>query len=83
LETAEFLYYREQKDTLLNDFRFKLVLNFTSYNKIASHYLGLSAFEVLNLKDLAKLAAPHLLPHEGENLSNIFKRALCRPKVNN
>ena len=80
LETAEKLYYKELKGTLLNDYRFKLVLNFTSFEKIRSHYRKLSAFEVLNLAELTDLAAPHLLPDEKENLSAILKRALYRPK---
>ncbi len=80
LETVERMYYQELKDTLLNDYRFKLVLNFTPFEKIGSHYRKLSAFEVLNLTELQDLAAPHLLPDEKENLSAILKRALYRPK---
>jgi KDO2-lipid IV(A) lauroyltransferase len=79
LEGAEVLTYATLADTLLNDYRFKLVFNFTNYDKVASHYIKFSAFEVLNLRTLQKLAEPHLLPNERENLSDIFKRALYRP----
>lgn len=83
LETVERLYYQGLQGTLLNDYRFKLVLNFTNFDKIRSHYCKLSAFEVLNLTEIQELAAPHLLPDEKENLSAILKRALYRPKRSN
>jgi KDO2-lipid IV(A) lauroyltransferase len=76
LERAECLYYREPNEMLLWDYRFKLVFNFTDNPKIASHYLKLSAFEVLTLPDLHKLASV-----ANEPLSMILKRALYRPKV--
>ncbi len=77
IEADETIYYRTLEETLLNDLRFKLIFNFTDYRPIHKHYERLSAFEVLNLSTLKKLAEPHL-PAE-YNLSDIFKRALCRP----
>jgi KDO2-lipid IV(A) lauroyltransferase len=73
----EVLHYDALSDTLLHDYRFKLVFNFTDYAPIARHYEKLSAFETVTLPALQKLAAPHLLPHH--TLSDILRRALCRP----
>jgi len=77
IEADETLYYRTLDQTLLNDLRFKLIFNFTDYKPIHTHYKRLSAFEVLNLATLKELAAQHLQPHH--DLSDILKRALCRP----
>lgn len=77
VETDEVIYYKEMQQTLLNDLRFKLIFNFTDYKQIHSHYENLSAFEILDLPLLKKLAEPHL-PKE-HTLSDILKRALCKP----
>lgn len=79
IEADEVIYYSHLRETLLNDHRFKLIFNFTDYRPIHSHYEKLSAFEVLDIKALKGLAAPHLPPHMKDDLSEIFKRALCRP----
>ena len=78
IETDGVIYYRDIRETLLPDFRFKLVFNFTDYAPIHTHYEKLSAFEVLNIPALQELAAPHLPPHLRNNLSEVFKRSLCR-----
>lgn len=75
----EIFTYENLKETLRDDYRFKLVFDFSEYAPIRRHYLRRSAFEVLNLKDLQKLAAPHLPPLFSPTLSDLFKRALCRP----
>ncbi|MGB7977569.1 MAG: hypothetical protein WCF19_00245 [Chlamydiales bacterium] len=77
IHADEIYYYKTLEETLLNDFRFKLVFNFTGYRQIHKHYERLSAFDVVDLESLKKLAAEHLPPHH--NLSDVFKRALCRP----
>lgn len=77
IEADEIIYYKTLDQTLLNDLRFKLIFNFTDYRPIHDHYERLSAFEVLDLTTLKELAAQHLQPHH--TLSDIFKRALCRP----
>lgn len=77
IDADEVIYYRTLDQTLLNDLRFKLIFNFTDYKPIHEHYERLSAFEVLDLTALKELAAQHLQPHH--TLSDIFKRALCRP----
>lgn len=77
LEASEVILYKHPSETLLHDYRFKLIFNFTDYAPIAPHYKALSAFEVLDLPTLKTLAAEHLEPHH--NLSDILKRALCKP----
>ncbi len=77
IEADEVIYYSELHQTLLDDLRFKLIFNFTSYTPIHDHYKRLSAFDVLDIPTLKALAAEHLLPHH--DLSDILKRALCRP----
>lgn len=77
IEADETIYYRSLEETLLPDLRFKLIFNFTNYNKVRAHYESLSAFEVLDLPMIKELAKEHLQPHH--NLSDIFKRALCKP----
>lgn len=79
IEADEVIYYQTLQETLREDYRFKLIFNFTDYSPIESHYKKLSAFKVLNLSLLEKLAAPFLPPNQQGNLSEIFKRALCRP----
>ncbi len=69
----EIIYYNKKEDLLLPDYRFKLVFNFSSY-PVAKHYLALSAFDVINIPKLRKLAKADSL-----SLSNLLKRALCRP----
>jgi KDO2-lipid IV(A) lauroyltransferase len=76
---GEVIYYRKMRETLLDDFRFKLVFNFTDYKPIYAHYESLSAFDVLDLAKLKELAKPHLPASLEGNLSEIFLRALCRP----
>lgn len=76
IEADETLYYTHPSELLRNDFRFKLIFNFTSHN-VRDHYEKLSVFDVIDLPTLNRLAAEHAQPHH--NLSDILKRALCRP----
>lgn len=77
IEADETIYYQSLEQTLLPDMRFKLIFNFTDYQPIHAHYEKLSAFEVINLATLEELAKQHLPPRY--DLSDILKRALCRP----
>jgi KDO2-lipid IV(A) lauroyltransferase len=77
VEAEEVFYYKNIEETLREDYRFKLVFNFTNYTPIHKHYRSLSAFEVLNLSTIQKLALEHTLA--SHTLSDIIKRALCRP----
>lgn len=73
----ETIHYSNLEETLLPDFRFKLVFNFTDSPLIRKHYEKFGALEVLNLADLKKIAQEHLLPQH--TLIDILQRALCRP----
>lgn len=73
IDCDEIIYYDDIKETLREDFRFKLVFNFTSYKPIHRHYLKQSAFEVISLESLRK-SAPSSMP-----LSEVLQKVLCRP----
>lgn len=77
IEADEILTYHTLEETLRDDLRFKLIFNFTDYKPIHAHYEKLSAFEVLDLPTLRQLASEHTKPHH--DLSDVLKRALCRP----
>ena len=47
LEAEKIIYYNHLAETLLNDYKFKMVINFTNYNKINKHFYRLSAHTVL------------------------------------
>lgn len=79
IEADEILYYKKLDDVLVDDFRFKIVFNFANHAKAKSHFERLSAFEVLTLDDLHQIASPFLIPGKTYSLSDIWKRALCRP----
>ena len=71
-EADDVIYYKTLKETLLKDYRFKLIFNFTNYRPIHRHYEKLSAFDVIDLKGLRELASGY------DDLSDVLKRALCR-----
>lgn len=79
LSDAEILYYENEEDLLIKDYRFKMVFNFSCYKKVKSHFLNLSAFEVFTLPDLTKCALLHFEKTTSLTFANIIKRALCRP----
>ena len=72
LENAEVLTYRTLPETLLRDYRFKLVFDFVPYKPLRRHFLGLSAFNVFTLDDLKALAP------QAKNYSELFTTALMR-----
>jgi Kdo2-lipid IVA lauroyltransferase/acyltransferase len=74
LEDAEILPYSSESDLLKNDYRFKLVFNFTSFTKIKPHFLGLSAFTVVSLQDLyaCAKAAPSI------PFPEVLTKAVCK-----
>lgn len=79
LEADELIYYGDPKEILRKDYRFKIVFNFTDFPEVEMHYKKLSALKVLNLATLQRKAKPHLPLSLHDNLSEVFKRALCRP----
>ena len=76
---AEVIDYENESSLYLNDYRFKLVFNFTSNPGLKNHFLKLSAFEVLDKEGLKKAALEHLL--EGDSFSLLLKKALTRPNT--
>ncbi|MBI2743443.1 MAG: hypothetical protein HYX48_05955 [Chlamydiales bacterium] len=72
IENVEKRTYSSKKDLLVRDFRFKMIFNFSSHTGLKAHFCALSAFDVVDLKQLQK-AAPH-----GAPLSQILKTALLR-----
>ncbi|HPE84660.1 MAG TPA: hypothetical protein PLO43_00575 [Chlamydiales bacterium] len=73
LSDTEIIPYRNPKETLLADYRFKLVYDLTNSSSISKHYGRLSAFEVLNIPILQKLAN-----QPTHDLSELLKKAVCR-----
>jgi len=82
IDCDKIIYYKHYKNTLLNDYRFKLIYNFTPYKKINKHYMKLSAFEVITLEKLEKLASKKLDPNQISDLSKVFEAAICRKPLN-
>jgi len=78
IKSDDIIYYKDYKDTLLDDYRFKLIYNFTSYKKIDKHYKKLSAFEVVTIDKLKKLASKKLKFDDLDNLPKVFEAAICR-----
>ena len=77
VEADEIIYYTSLEETLIKDYRFKLVFNFTDYRTIHKFYEKLSVLEVLDLATIQELAKAHLRPYH--NLSDTIERAICRP----
>lgn len=76
--TAEkIIYYQNINETLLEDYRFKLVFNLTDYKPIHRHYENLSAVEVLDLPTIQDRANRHLPPNY--TIKDVMERCLCRP----
>lgn len=78
IEVDEIKTYDELEETLQIDYRYKLVFNFTSHKKIKNHYKRLSAFEVVSITDLEKIALKNHPEKSPANLSEILTSALCR-----
>ena len=74
----DIVFYDNLKDTLIDDYRCKLIFDLANYPPLQKYYLSRSAFEILTLEDLKKLAHPHLPTHLRDDFSAILKRALCR-----
>jgi Kdo2-lipid IVA lauroyltransferase/acyltransferase len=76
IKPEKIYYYQTTEEMKLADYRFKLVFNFSEKKNLKSHYLNLSAFDVLNRKKLLHLAAPYL--PSSFTLSDVLLRALSR-----
>lgn len=77
----EIYRYIDKQDMLLEDYRFKLVFNFSGIKSIKKHFLRYSVFEVFTFSDIYAIAKEHehLDPNVTYSKSEIFVRALCRP----
>lgn len=73
-------YYARLSETLLDDYRFKLIFDFADSPPVRQHYAKRSAFLTLRLSDLKRLAAPRLSPEQQNDLSEVLWAALCRKK---
>lgn len=73
--------YANEKEMLLEDYRFKLIFNFSSVQRVKRHFLQYSAFEVLSFADIHAIAKnhQHLTPNTNYTEPEILVRALCRP----
>ena len=74
----EVIYYKNYKDALIKDFRFKLIFNFTSYKELDNFYLKLAAFSVYNIEKIKKIASKKHYYTETDDLSKIFKMAILK-----
>ena len=79
LNDVEVIFYTHDEELWINDYRFKLVFNFTSHAGLKKHFLKQAAFEVLDRKALQEAASEHLL--EGDCFSLLLKKALTRPNT--
>ncbi|NRA90937.1 MAG: lysophospholipid acyltransferase family protein, partial [Simkaniaceae bacterium] len=79
LSDVEIIRYKAGKELYLQDYRFKLVFNFTTESGLKKHFLALSAFHVLDLNALKKAAFEHALPNDSFSL--LLKKALTRPNT--
>ncbi len=77
LGIEEVFSYQSEKDLLVEDYRFKFVLNFSPFSKIKRHFLRLSAFEVLSFEDILAITN---LP-KNACLKNVFIKAFCKQPI--
>lgn len=79
IQVDEVKRYESTHDLFVKDYRFKLIFNFSGNKKIKNHYKRLSAFEVVTIEDLLKIAKKMSPERKFEELSDIFISSLCRP----
>ncbi len=73
LKNVEVVPYDNHSDLLVNDYRFKLIFNFSGLAEIASHFKTQGAFTVVDAAELKKRAGLH----SSNDLSEILKKAIC------
>ena len=67
------------KDILLDDYRFKLVIDLTETPACKKHYLSLAALDVITPTDMKKIAAEHL--SGDEDIPELLLKTLTRPNT--
>ncbi|MCH9612543.1 MAG: Lipid A biosynthesis lauroyltransferase [Chlamydiia bacterium] len=78
---AEVIPYSDEEGMLIRDYRFKLVFNFTDHSKVRRFYSKLSAFIVLNLADIHRLAEKQSDSASTLSDSQALYHAITRPGV--
>lgn len=71
-ESTETIFYENLEEIFRNDYRFKLVFNFTENERISKHYLKLSALDAFSFEDLRN-KAPSTLDDSGVLLEAITR----------
>ena len=79
IDCEEVFYYKDVSETLVKDYRFKLVFNFTNFTKIQKFYKKLSAFDVLSIDRINKLASNKNIFEK--DFSKKLLKLLCREKA--
>jgi KDO2-lipid IV(A) lauroyltransferase len=82
IEVDEIKTYENIKEVMVEDYRFKLVYNFTKHKKIKGFYKGLSAFDVFDKRDLKRIAEKKYPNRKFSNFSEILVSALCHQNFN-
>ena len=77
----EKIIYKQLEDLFVEDYRYKMVFNFTEDKALSRHYLRHSAICVLTFKGLQKIAKNHYPTCCISNIADVFLSALCRKKT--
>ncbi len=70
LHAVELTTYEKEGDLLVEDYRPKLIFNFSKYGEASSHFRYLSALKIVTLYDLERLSGIK------DNLSEMLKRSI-------
>lgn len=81
IDVHEKVEYENIKETMVEDYRFKLIYNFTSSNKIKRYYKRLSVFSIFNEEDLKKRAWEEFPKKKFSDFSQILISAICHKNV--
>ncbi|MCI0382455.1 MAG: hypothetical protein L0207_05350 [Chlamydiae bacterium] len=76
LKDVDLIEYDREEDLKKRDYRLKLIFNFTPYHSLKRHFLHLSAFDILSLDDLKKIAKI-----DSNDLSKIIKTACLKTAI--
>ncbi len=71
------IFYQTLQETFLDDYRCKLIFNFTGNSRLRAHYLAKSALEVLDFSSLRKWAKLYKI-EPSASLSDLLEGVLCR-----
>ncbi|MDN3504066.1 MAG: hypothetical protein P0S95_00645 [Rhabdochlamydiaceae bacterium] len=77
--SGETIYYENQSDLFQTDTQTKLVFNFSGNDQLKRHYLKQTAFEVVDLADLERIAYEKQFV-KCDDIRETLVRAICRPE---